>query len=175
MYLSWNITGNRGRRYAARHFIWQATLTYFFGAKAAKRIGDAHEWGEKCTPRHCDTGRDQHNNQVARIFESSSWNHRQTRYWLNRGLLFQYLYNVGNWLYFHGYLHVLPADRAPFPIIDSDTLHSLDALIGLDALYSRLGPLLNAPAADPGNPQDEHPAHILQALREHRSNTLVNG
>ncbi|MEU2618112.1 DNRLRE domain-containing protein [Streptomyces sp. NPDC007157] len=102
--LSLNIKTNKGRRNAVRHFIWQATLTYFFGATAAKRIGDAHEYGEKCTPRHCDTGRDQHNNRVARIFESSSWNRSQTRYWLNRGLLLQYLYNVGNYLYHYGYL-----------------------------------------------------------------------
>ncbi|WP_024757532.1 P-loop NTPase fold protein [Streptomyces exfoliatus] len=65
---------------------------------------------------------------------------------------------------------LLPPDRAPFPVIDSDTLHSLDALIGLDALYSRLGPLLDATAADPDNSPDEHPARILQALREHRGN-----
>ncbi|MEU0431692.1 DNRLRE domain-containing protein [Streptomyces sp. NPDC006290] len=102
--LSWNITTNKGRRNAVRHFIWQASLTYFFGARAAKRLGDAHEWGEKCTPRHCDTGRDQYNNRVARVFESSSWNRSQTRYWLNRGQLFQYLYNIGNWLYRNRYL-----------------------------------------------------------------------
>ncbi|MEV5787474.1 P-loop NTPase fold protein [Streptomyces sp. NPDC048448] len=70
---------------------------------------------------------------------------------------------------------LLPPDRAPFPIIDSDTLQSLDALIGLDALYSRLGPLLDASAADPDNPQNEHPARILQALREHRGSPPANG
>ncbi|MGY6027059.1 DNRLRE domain-containing protein [Streptomyces spinosirectus] len=103
--LSLNIKGNHGRRNAIRHFIWQASLTYFFGAAAAKRIGNAHEWGEKC-PRHgrCDTKVDQHNNRVARIFESSSYNRRQTRYWLNRGLLLQYLYSVGSYLYRYGYL-----------------------------------------------------------------------
>ncbi|WP_280880315.1 RHS repeat-associated core domain-containing protein [Streptomyces pseudovenezuelae] len=103
--LSWNIKGNHGRRNAIRHFIWQASLTYFFGWNAAERIGNAHEWGEKC-PRHgrCDTKVDQHNNRVARIFESSSWNRRTTRYWLNRGLLFQYLYQVGSYLFRYGYL-----------------------------------------------------------------------
>lgn len=60
---------------------------------------------------------------------------------------------------------LLPPDRAPFPVIDNDTLHSLDALIGLEALYSRLGPLLDTPAADPHSSQDEHQARILQALR----------
>ncbi|MFD5589649.1 DNRLRE domain-containing protein [Streptomyces sp. NPDC127063] len=103
--LSLHIKGNHGRRNAIRHFIWQASLTYFFGAKAAKRIGDAHEWGERC-PRHgrCDTKVDQHNNHVARVFESSSYNRRQTRYWVNRGLLLQYLYQVGAYLYRYGYL-----------------------------------------------------------------------
>jgi RHS repeat-associated protein len=103
--LSWNIKGNHGRRNAVRHFIWQASLTYFFGAAAAKKIGNAHEWGERC-PRHgrCDTKVDQHNNRVARIFESNSYNRRQTRYWLNRGLLFQYLYQVGSYLFRYGYL-----------------------------------------------------------------------
>ncbi|NEB90593.1 DNRLRE domain-containing protein [Streptomyces bauhiniae] len=103
--LSWNIKGNRGRRNAVRHFIWQASLTYFFGWNAAERIGNAHEWGERC-PRHgrCDTRVDQHNNRVARIFESSSYNRRQTRYWLNRGLLLQYLYQVGSYLFRYGYL-----------------------------------------------------------------------
>ncbi|WP_345282672.1 hypothetical protein [Streptomyces gulbargensis] len=61
---------------------------------------------------------------------------------------------------------LLPHERAPFPFIDHDTLQSLDALIGLEALYSRLGPLLDAP--DPDNPQDEHRERILQALRQHR-------
>ncbi|MFI9152643.1 hypothetical protein [Streptomyces sp. NPDC053367] len=60
---------------------------------------------------------------------------------------------------------LLPPDRAPFPVIDHDTLQSLDALIGLEALYSRLGPLLDAP-----DPQNEHRARILQALRRHRGN-----
>ncbi|MEU9313750.1 hypothetical protein [Streptomyces sp. NPDC048256] len=70
---------------------------------------------------------------------------------------------------------LLPPDRAPFPVIDNDTLQSLDALIGLEALYSRLGPLLDTPAADPDSSPDEHRARILQALREHRGNTPSNG
>lgn len=32
---------------AIRHFMWQTSLTFFFGARAAKRLGDAHEWGRK--------------------------------------------------------------------------------------------------------------------------------
>jgi hypothetical protein len=64
---------------------------------------------------------------------------------------------------------LLPPDRAPFPLIDDEILQSLDALIGLQELYSRLGTLLDTPAADPGNSQEEeHRARILQALREHR-------
>lgn len=54
---------------------------------------------------------------------------------------------------------LLPPDRPPFPVIDSnsnsDPLHSLDALIGLDTLHSRLGPLLAAPAADPDGSVDD--------------------
>ncbi|MFJ7630937.1 P-loop NTPase fold protein [Streptomyces sp. NPDC097595] len=63
---------------------------------------------------------------------------------------------------------LLPHERTPFPVIDHDTLQSLDALIGLEALYSRLEPLLDAP--DPDNPQGEHRERILQALRQHRGN-----
>ncbi|MEU2518855.1 P-loop NTPase fold protein [Streptomyces sp. R17] len=68
---------------------------------------------------------------------------------------------------------LLPHERAPFPVIDHDTLQSLDALIGLEALYSRLEPLLDAP--DPDNPQDEHRERILQALRQHRGNPPGSG
>ncbi|MFJ3861489.1 P-loop NTPase fold protein [Streptomyces sp. NPDC090085] len=70
---------------------------------------------------------------------------------------------------------LLPPDRAPLPVIDDATLQSLDALIGLEALYDRLGPLLDAPAADSDAPQDGHPARILQALREHRATPPVDG
>ncbi|WP_143674228.1 MULTISPECIES: hypothetical protein [Streptomyces] len=81
-------------------FIWQAALTYFFGRRAAKRLGDAHEYGQ--TSR--DSRKDQYNNRVARNFVGSSYN----RYWMNyynsRGYLFQYLYSAGSWLYSHGYL-----------------------------------------------------------------------
>jgi predicted transposase YbfD/YdcC len=63
---------------------------------------------------------------------------------------------------------LLPLDRSPSPAIGNDTLHSLDALIGLDELYHRLAPELDAPAADPINPDDERQQRILQALREHR-------
>ncbi|MFF9392607.1 hypothetical protein [Streptomyces griseoluteus] len=78
------------------------------------RIGNAHEWGERC-PRHgrCDTRVDQHNNRVVRIFESSSCNRRQTRYWLNRGLLLQYLYQVGSYLFRYGLPPGIAAGGAP--------------------------------------------------------------
>lgn len=52
-----------------RHFMWQASLTFYFGARAAKGLGDAHEWGQ--TGR--DTHIDQHNNSVARIFAVRNW------------------------------------------------------------------------------------------------------
>ncbi|MER7316467.1 MULTISPECIES: hypothetical protein [Streptomyces] len=70
---------------------------------------------------------------------------------------------------------LLPPDRALFPVINHDTLQSLDALIGLEALHNRLGPLLDAPATNPDNSQDEHRTRILQALREHRGNAPSNG
>lgn len=49
---------------AIRHFMWQASLTFYFGARAAKRLGDPHEWGQT----GLDTEIDQHNNRVARSF-----------------------------------------------------------------------------------------------------------
>jgi hypothetical protein len=33
---------NRGN--AVRHFVWQVALSYFVGTRAAKSIGDAHDW-----------------------------------------------------------------------------------------------------------------------------------
>ncbi|MFE4825093.1 P-loop NTPase fold protein [Streptomyces sp. NPDC056704] len=67
---------------------------------------------------------------------------------------------------------LLPADRSPSPAIGNDTLHSLDALIGLEGLYHRLAPELDAPAPDPINPDEEHQQRILQALREHREGNI---
>ncbi|MFI9213976.1 P-loop NTPase fold protein [Streptomyces sp. NPDC053253] len=96
-----------------------------------------------------------------------AWRHtasEATRTWINQQL-------DETWTPLGLLAVLLPPDRAPFPLIDNDTLQGLDALIGLEALYSRLGPLLNAPTAEPGSSQDEHQARILQALREHRSNT----
>ncbi|MFC9931923.1 hypothetical protein [Streptomyces sp. NPDC127190] len=66
---------------------------------------------------------------------------------------------------------LLPPDRAPLQVIDEATLQSLDALIGLEALYSRLGPLLDTPATAPADPREEHQQGILQALRVCRGNT----
>lgn len=57
---------------------------------------------------------------------------------------------------------LLPPDHPPFPVIDNDTLQSLDALIGLNALYNRLGPLLDTPAADHASSRDEHRQRILK-------------
>ncbi|APU43763.1 RHS repeat-associated core domain-containing protein [Streptomyces sp. TN58] len=54
---------------AIRHFMWQTSLTVFFGARAAKRLGDAHEWGES----GYDTKIDQHNSSVARSFAVRNW------------------------------------------------------------------------------------------------------
>ncbi|KJK53508.1 hypothetical protein UK14_06675 [Streptomyces sp. NRRL F-4428] len=54
---------------AIRHFTWQTSQTVFFGARAAKRLGDAHEWGES----GYDTKIDQHNNSVARSFAVRNW------------------------------------------------------------------------------------------------------
>ncbi|MFD8477249.1 P-loop NTPase fold protein [Streptomyces globisporus] len=69
---------------------------------------------------------------------------------------------------------LLPSDRTQFPVIDNDTLQSLDALIGLEALYRRLSTHLDTTtAAEPDNAQNEHRTRILQALRAHRSDTAV--
>ncbi|MFE2279388.1 RHS repeat-associated core domain-containing protein [Streptomyces sp. NPDC059454] len=98
--LLWNIGTSKSRNNAVRHFIWQAALTFYFGAAAAKRLGDAHEYGD----RSRDSRKDQYNNRQARAFVGSSWNRRQMVYYNNRGRLLQYLYSVGNWLYNRGYL-----------------------------------------------------------------------
>ncbi|MFD9480437.1 hypothetical protein [Streptomyces nojiriensis] len=50
-------------------------------------------------------------------------------------------------------------------LIDESVLASLDAMFGLDDLYARLEPLLQAQSSI--SPADEHQANILQALREH--------
>ncbi|WP_420717809.1 DNRLRE domain-containing protein [Streptomyces sp. XY152] len=99
------MTGRGRRNNAIRHFMWQASLTFLYGARAAKRLGDAHEWGEKCPRRgRCDTRTDQFNNRQARAFASSSWNRREMARFHRRGQLLGYLYAVGDWLYRRGYL-----------------------------------------------------------------------
>ncbi|MFI9152309.1 DNRLRE domain-containing protein [Streptomyces sp. NPDC053367] len=98
--LLWKLPGSKSRNNALRHFIWMAALTYFFGWRAAKRLGDAHEYGQ--TSR--DSRKDQYNNRVARNFVASSYNRSWMRYYANRGYLFQYLYRAGSWLYSNGYL-----------------------------------------------------------------------
>ncbi len=57
-------------------------------------------------------------------------------------------------------------DNPPFPLIDTDTLAGLDALIGLDELYTRIDALPHPPS----NPET-HEEKIHQALRHHRDNT----
>ncbi|MER5309236.1 DNRLRE domain-containing protein [Streptomyces sp. NPDC002773] len=100
------MTGRGARNNAIRHFIWQASLTFFFGARAAKRLGDAHEWGETCKrwDRSCDTYKDQHNNRQARTFASSWWNSHEMARFNRRGQLLGYLYAAGDWLYRNKYL-----------------------------------------------------------------------
>ncbi|MFD7002999.1 P-loop NTPase fold protein [Streptomyces mirabilis] len=93
-----------------------------------------------------------------------AWRHtgpEDARTWINQRL-------AEEWTPLDLLAVLLPPDRTPFPLIDNDTLQSLDALIGLEGLYSRLGSLLDTPAADPTNPQEEHQQRILQALRQHR-------
>ncbi|WP_146228929.1 hypothetical protein [Streptomyces sp. NWU339] len=99
------MTGRGRRNNAIRHFLWQASLTFLYGARAAKRLGDAHEWGEECPRRgRCDTRTDQFNSRQARAFASSSWNRREMTRFHGRGQLLGHLYNVGDWLYRRGYL-----------------------------------------------------------------------
>ncbi|GGX82505.1 RHS repeat protein [Streptomyces fructofermentans] len=98
--LLWKLPGSKSRNNALRHFIWQAALTYFFGWRAAKRLGDAHEYGQTSK----DSRKDQRNNAVARAFATHSYYRYWMRYYANRGYLFQYLYAAGSWYYSHGYL-----------------------------------------------------------------------
>ena len=57
--------GDQGRVNALRHGLWQAGLTYEFGAEMAEELGDIHEEGEDET-RPVDSWIDQYNNQQAR-------------------------------------------------------------------------------------------------------------
>ncbi|MEU9236117.1 DNRLRE domain-containing protein [Streptomyces subrutilus] len=98
------LPGSKPFNNAVRHFMWQASLTFFYGARAAKRLGDAHEWGETCTRSKCDTGKDQHNNWIARRFASNWWNSYVMWLWYIRGTLFINLYYVGRYYYNKGWL-----------------------------------------------------------------------
>ncbi|SOE19064.1 KAP family P-loop domain-containing protein [Streptomyces sp. OK228] len=62
-----------------------------------------------------------------------------------------------------------PTSR-PHRLIDESVLAGLDAMFGLDDLYTRLAPLL-LQSETSNNSADEHHANILQALREHRPAT----
>ncbi|MFD9242105.1 hypothetical protein ACFV0D_09265 [Streptomyces sp. NPDC059556] len=55
--LLWKLPGSKSRNNALRHFIRMSALTYFFGARAAKRLGDVHEYGQTST----DSQKDQEN------------------------------------------------------------------------------------------------------------------
>ncbi|WP_406164401.1 P-loop NTPase fold protein [Streptomyces sp. NBC_00996] len=63
---------------------------------------------------------------------------------------------------------IQPASH-PFPLIDHPTLAGLDAMFGLDDLYTHLEPFIHASTGN--GPADEHQANILQALRERRPTT----
>ncbi|MBA6439946.1 P-loop NTPase fold protein [Streptomyces sp. GMR22] len=63
---------------------------------------------------------------------------------------------------------IQPASH-PFPLIDHTTLAGLDAMFGLDGLYTHLEPFIHASAEN--SPANEHQANILQALGEHRPTT----
>lgn len=78
---------------AIRHFMWQASLTFSFGARAAKRLGDAHEWGESGP----DTRIDQHNNSVARSYlcTSEGENPLNTAHSPRRGLFLGLAVTIG--------------------------------------------------------------------------------
>ncbi|WP_257033621.1 hypothetical protein [Streptomyces sp. Ag109_G2-15] len=63
---------------------------------------------------------------------------------------------------------IQPASH-PFPLIDHTTLAGLDAMFGLDNLYTHLEPFIHASTGN--SPANEHQANILQALGEHRPTT----
>ncbi|MCX5214893.1 DNRLRE domain-containing protein [Kitasatospora sp. NBC_00240] len=103
------MTGSGARNNAVRHFMWQSALTFFFGYYSAKRIGDAHEYGETC-PRsgRCDTAVDKHNNNIARNFASSwyGWRYMAVNYFWYGGLwsMMYGLRSMGRYLYDRGIL-----------------------------------------------------------------------
>ncbi|MEU6646626.1 hypothetical protein ABZ863_29325 [Saccharomonospora sp. NPDC046836] len=64
---------------------------------------------------------------------------------------------------------LLHTTSRPHRLIDESVLAGLDAMFGLDDLYTRLDPLLQNETSN--NPADAHHANILQGLREHRPAT----
>ncbi|MES9602428.1 MULTISPECIES: DNRLRE domain-containing protein [Actinomadura] len=93
--------GGSGITNAVRHFIWQGSLTFYLGYRAAKLIGDAHEIYESGN----DTAKDRYNNFIARWFARA---YRGTLrvfnyYWGANGVFYLLRY-YGYWYYRYGYL-----------------------------------------------------------------------
>lgn len=57
---------NSQRREAMRHMVWQALLTWKYGADFARAWGNAHEWAPSGHRHPGDSIRDQQNNSIGR-------------------------------------------------------------------------------------------------------------
>lgn len=84
---------------AVRHFMWQSALTFFFGTGAAKRLGDAHEYGLSKTNQAADSRRDQRNNVISRRWASHHMSSMFNASFYLLGPLMRYLFKKGKQLY----------------------------------------------------------------------------
>ncbi|WP_308430975.1 RHS repeat-associated core domain-containing protein, partial [Kitasatospora griseola] len=92
--------GGHGRDNAIRHFMWQSALTLYFGAAAAKRLGDAHEYGEHGEDHNIDV----FNNNVARNYARSYWFRKRMKAAISRRQFFEVLYQQADRVYNSGAL-----------------------------------------------------------------------
>lgn len=93
-------SGGHGPENAIRHFMWQAARTLYFGAVAAKRLGDAHEYGERGDGHEIDL----HNNDAARITAQGYWFRKRMKAAISRNRLFEALYAQASNMYKYGSL-----------------------------------------------------------------------
>lgn len=87
-----------------RHFMWQAALAFKTGYRAAKRIGDAHEYGlSQFREDRADSARDLDNNRTARTWAKNNMS-QISRAFRRGGImgLMGLLYSVGMQLYNRG-------------------------------------------------------------------------
>ncbi|MFG2823335.1 RHS repeat-associated core domain-containing protein [Kitasatospora sp. NPDC048365] len=87
--------GGHGKENAMRHFMWQAGLTLYFGAAAAKRLGDAHEVGQHGKDHDIDV----YNNAYARRYAGSYWFRKRMKAAISRRQFFEVLYQQAERVY----------------------------------------------------------------------------